>query len=96
MLVYPLVARLSGFSWTPENRRTALVFALLTSVVFAATSLSPSALSYTVGIALTLAAAAYSCGALISLVPAASLMRVCDKLPGWLGRSLRTRVIEAV
>jgi antigen flippase len=94
MIVYPLVARLSGFRWTGENRRTALLLALLTAAVFVSSGASSSPLSYALGLVLTLVAGAYSLAALITLVPSARVARVCDRLPAWVGRCVRTRLPE--
>jgi PST family polysaccharide transporter len=75
------VAReLSGFRWSSANRRRAVLFTLLSAVVFGSWYLLPRALSIVLGTIITLFAGIYSLRVLCSFVPIQRLPPAAQKL----------------
>jgi PST family polysaccharide transporter len=68
-VVFMLVRRMTGFGWTPENRRLGTQFLALTGAVFAGFSLLPFWAAFILGLAATTASGLFS------------LRRICDLVP---------------
>jgi antigen flippase len=75
-LVYIIVRRLSGFEWSAENRRTALLFLPLTGLVFVAMHALPFWLATGFGTAAVIATGAYSARMLADLDPGGTVSRI--------------------
>ncbi len=69
LIIYVLVRRLSGFRWSQENLKAALVFLATTGVAFPAVSLLPFWPATIIGAAATCAAGLYSIVQLAPLLP---------------------------
>lgn len=67
--VYLIVRRLSGFRWSVANRRLALVFLPVVTLVFVSRYFLPNLAAITLGALLTLAVGIYSLKILCTLVP---------------------------
>jgi antigen flippase len=75
------VAReLSGFRWSSANRRRAVLFTLLSAVVFSSWYVLPRGLSVVLGTTITLVAGIYSLRILCSFVPMRRLPPVAQKI----------------
>jgi PST family polysaccharide transporter len=81
LLVYPIVRRLTGFRWSPVNRRAVLVYLGSIASVFVASELLPPWIATAFGCVVLVANAAYSLRDLVRLVPA-------DRVPPRLSRVL--------
>lgn len=68
LLIYVVVRRLSGFRWSPANRRTGFFYLSLIAVVFCAFQVLPKWWATGLGTAATLLGCFYSTRALVSLV----------------------------
>jgi enterobacterial common antigen flippase len=68
-LIYFIVRRLSGFRWSPVNRRLALLFGPLTAAVFLGSYVLPPTTALVLGIAIAALSAFHSVKTLGSLVP---------------------------
>lgn len=68
-MVYPIVRRLSGFSWSTANMKTGLFFMSLIAAVFAGVYLFPPLIAVGLGIVAVLVSTIYSTRALVSLIP---------------------------
>jgi enterobacterial common antigen flippase len=79
-IVRLVAKRLSGFCWSSTNRRLALLFALLSAIVFGLWYLLPRALSTVLGAVITLFAGIYSLRVLCSFVPMHRLPRLVQRL----------------
>jgi enterobacterial common antigen flippase len=75
LLIYPIVRRMTGFSWTSANRRDLFLFTCFCAAVACAFEWLPPIIAYSFGIAVLLASAAYTVTRLIRLVPSARLPR---------------------
>jgi antigen flippase len=60
LLVYVIVRKLSGFRWSAETRRTALMYLCVLAVVFSAFLALPGAIATSIGTVALLCASAYS------------------------------------
>jgi PST family polysaccharide transporter len=67
-LIYPIVRQVSGFRWSTENQRTALLFLALIALVFGGFSLLPFAWAVLVGTLTFLASSVYSLRRILNLV----------------------------
>jgi PST family polysaccharide transporter len=67
-LIYAVVSRLNGFSWSRENRFVGSVFLLVIAVVFCGFYVLPSSAAGLFGVITTVAGGAYSIQTLASLV----------------------------
>jgi len=67
-LIYPIVRRLSGFHWSPANRRTGLLFLSLIGSVFCGFYFLPGWLATSIGALAFLLSCVYSVRALLKLV----------------------------
>ncbi len=81
LMIYPLVRGLSDFRWSPENRRTGMLFLCLIAVAYGCITIAPKAPGTCFGALITLVTTGYSMKALTTLVPV-------DQLP----RSLRALI----
>jgi PST family polysaccharide transporter len=78
--IYIIVRRLSGFRWSPINRRLALVFVPLVVIVFVGGNFLSMATTAVVGATLTMVAGFYSLKLLCTLIPFDRLARPVQKL----------------
>jgi enterobacterial common antigen flippase len=69
LLIYPIVARLTGFRWSAANQRTSLAYLAAIGMVFSCFYMLPFWLAITVGILTLLLNTAYSVRVLSRLVP---------------------------
>ena len=81
--IYFVVRRLSGFRWSPANRRLGGLLAVLVGIVFAAWYLFSHLVAGALGAAVTVVVGLYSLRTLCTLVP-------LDKLPKVLVKILRS------
>lgn len=81
ILIYVIVHRLTGFRWSPANRKIGVLFLSLTGVVFAGFYVLPTWLATTVGALATVLSGVYSVRVLLSLVS-------LDRIPGPIRRLL--------
>jgi antigen flippase len=72
-LIYVIVNRLTGFHWSPMNRKLGLLFLPATAVVFLAFQVLPFWWAEAVGGGVLVISTAYSATALLTLLPAESL-----------------------
>jgi antigen flippase len=79
-VVYLIVRRLSGFAWSPENRRTALLFLSLMGAVFIGLSVLPFWLATGIGTVAALGAAGHSARMLADLAPEGRVSRVMEMI----------------
>jgi len=79
-VVYLIVRRLSGFRWSSESRKLALLFGPLVAVIFIAGYLLAPVPAAILGAAITIPAGVYSLKLLCQLVPWARLPRSAQKL----------------
>lgn len=75
LMIYPIARWLSGFRWSPENRKTGLSFIFTIAVVFCGFKVFPPLIAAGVGALATLVSSAHSIRALLhfvspSLIPA--------------------------
>jgi PST family polysaccharide transporter len=69
LLIYPVVNRLSGFTWSPENRLTGLLYVGVIGGVFCALYFLPRVPALGTGAAMSLASSFYSSRAVLKTVP---------------------------
>jgi PST family polysaccharide transporter len=81
LLIYPLVRRLSGFSWSTENKRTSLLFLSVMAAVFCGYYVLPFALATSAGALAAALSGVYSIRVLVTLV-------ALDQIPRPVGRLL--------
>ena len=70
VVIYAIARRLTGFRWSPANRRIGLFFGSLVSVLFVAWYLVPHPAMFVIGSVLTFLVGIQSLKALCALVPA--------------------------
>jgi antigen flippase len=68
-LIYPIVHRLSGFTWSSENTRTGLYFLALIAVVFSGFYVLPTLWASVVGVSAAALTGVYSIRVLTKLIP---------------------------
>lgn len=89
-LIYPVVRRLSGFRWSPENRKVGALFLLSIGAVFGGFHVLPPFAATCVGATASFLVAIYSLRCLLGLVGSGYIpVRVCGAL-------LRTRLLSRV
>jgi len=76
-MIYTIVRHLSGFRWSRDNVRAAMLLLALISIVFCSLYMLPLALSATLGTIATAFSGFYSIKILLTLIPV-------DQLPGFL------------
>ena len=81
ILIYMIVRRLSGFRWSPVNRRIVLLFLPAIGIVFCGFHWLPFWLATAVGALATVLSGVYSVRVLVSLVS-------LDRMPGPIRRVL--------
>jgi PST family polysaccharide transporter len=69
LVIYPAVHHLSGFRWSPPNRRTSLLFVGLIGVVFCTFYVASPMVAVAVGSFVVVISTIYSIRALLTLVP---------------------------
>jgi len=80
LLIYPIVHRLSGFSWSTANKRTGLLFVSLIAGVFCGFYLLPVLWASAVGILAAVLSGAYSFRVFCHLVPWHEIPRPLQRL----------------
>jgi enterobacterial common antigen flippase len=75
IMIYLIVARMSGFRWSTENLKLGLAFLLSIGVVFCSFYVMPGLWATALGILLTMMSSIYSMRILLTLVPFARLPR---------------------
>ena len=83
--VYEIVGRLTGFSWTTENRKLALVFVPLVGIVFGSWYFLSPIWAAVLGTALTIPAGYFSMKMLCRLIPVERLPKGARKIINLLG-----------
>ena len=68
LMIYPVVRRISGFRWSPANRKTGLLFLFLTAVVFCGFQVLPSVYAVVLGTAVMMLSSVYSIRVLLTLI----------------------------
>lgn len=68
-LVYPIVRRLSGFRWSPANKRVGLLFFSLIAAVFGAFRLLPLSFAVSIGTSAAIIGTVFSVRSIVKLVP---------------------------
>lgn len=68
-MIYAIVNRMSGFSWSTENKKTGVAFLFLIAVVFTGFYALPFYIAASVGIVATLLTSAFSIKTLLTLIP---------------------------
>jgi len=81
ILIYPVARRLSGFRWSPENKRTGLLFLGLIAIVFCGFYVLPFLVAVSIGALAAILSGVYSVRVLVALIP-------WNRLPGPLRRLL--------
>jgi len=80
LLIYPIVRRLSGFSWSGENKRTALLFLSSIAVVFCGFQVLPFPLATGIGVFAAILSGVYSIRVLLRLVSLGRIPRPIQRL----------------
>ena len=78
--IYMIVRRLSGFRWSPANRRVVLLFAPVVAAVFVSWYFLPSLAAMIFGAAITLLTGIYSLKTLCALVPLERCLPRCARM----------------
>jgi enterobacterial common antigen flippase len=73
LLVYPIVRRMTGFSWTRDSARGALLFVGLAGACFLGFQTLPAAFAYPLGLLMLAASGVYSLRSLLGLVGSAGM-----------------------
>lgn len=68
LMIYPIVRGLSGFRWSPANRKTGLLLGSLIAVVFCGVYFLPTLLAYGIGTLAVILSGVYSTRVLLNLV----------------------------
>jgi Membrane protein involved in the export of O-antigen and teichoic acid len=95
IVVYVIVRRLTGFSWSAENRKLALVFIPLVGIVFVSWYFLPPVWAAVVGTALTIPAGYFSMKTLCRLVPLERLPKGARKIISLLGLAPKQTISES-
>jgi PST family polysaccharide transporter len=74
-LVYPIVRRLSGFRWSPTNKRVGLLFFSLITVVFGSFWLLPLTFAVSIGTSAAIMGTVFSVRSIVKLVPSEDVPR---------------------
>lgn len=85
LVVYFIVGRLTGFTWSGPNRKLALVFIPLLGIVFGSWYLLPPVAAAILGTALTIPASYFSMKTLCRLIPLERLPKAARKIISLLG-----------
>jgi enterobacterial common antigen flippase len=83
LMIYPVVRRLSGFRWSVENRKTALLFVALMGSVFGGFYVLPALVATAVGALLVIVSGAYSTRILLRLLSLERFPRSIQRLLLW-------------
>jgi antigen flippase len=68
-IVYPMVRRLSGFRWSPTNKRVGLLFFSLITAVFGSFWLLPLSFAVSIGTSAAIMSTVFSVRSIVKLVP---------------------------
>jgi antigen flippase len=93
--VYIIVGRLTGFSWSAENRKLALVFVPLVGIVFGSWYLMSPVWAAVLGTALTIPAGYFSMKTLCRLIPLERLPKAARKIISLLGLAPKQTISES-
>jgi PST family polysaccharide transporter len=80
LMLYPIVRRLSGFRWSPANRRTALLFLFLIAAVFCGFYVLPALWAIGAGILAIVLSGIYSARVLLALLSPDRIPRPIQRL----------------
>jgi PST family polysaccharide transporter len=80
IIVYPIVRRLSGFRWSPENRQTGLLILSLIAIVFCSFYVLPMLWAVVVGTSAAALSSLYSIRVLTKLIPFGELPRAMRRV----------------
>ncbi len=80
LMIYPIVRRLSGFRWSPENLKVGLLFVTLIGIVFASSLVLPRVAATAVGSVALAACGVYSLRRLVLLVGMGHVPRPVQRL----------------
>jgi PST family polysaccharide transporter len=83
VFIYLIVQRLTGFQWSPINRKLGTIFLLLTGAVFCCSVLLPYWLAMTIGVALLAFSSIYSVRTVLTLLPVSAIPPI---VRSWLPR----------
>jgi len=89
LMIYCIVRRLSGFRWSSANRRTAMVFLPLITLVFCGFYVLPPWPAIGVGLAAAILSGIYSLHILLNLVSPERIPGRVRQMLGWLGPKTR-------
>jgi antigen flippase len=81
-LIYSIVSRISGFHWSPENKKTGALFLLSVGMVFCGFNVLRLYWALGLGVASVILSGVFSVRTLLTLFPA-------DQIPGPLRAPLR-------
>ena len=81
--IFVVVRRRTGFAWSRDNRRLLLIFLPLTSALFVAFKVLPSAAATVLGLCALGATGAYSLRMLVRLISIERIRRFVPGLPAW-------------
>ena len=95
LAVYIIVGRLTGFAWSSENRKLALVFMPLVGMVFASWYFLSPVWAAVLGTALTIPAGYFSMKTLCRLIPLERLPKAARKIISLLGLAPKQTVSES-
>jgi PST family polysaccharide transporter len=93
--VYIIVGRMTGFSWSAENRKLASVFIPLVGIVFGSWYFLSPVLAAVLGTALTIPAGYFSMRTLCRLVPLERLPKGARKIVNVLGLAPKQTISES-
>jgi len=96
LLVYAIVHRQTGFSWSTSNRRTAMVLLPLIGVIFVAFLALPTWAATVLGVLGTVLASAYSLRMLCHLVPIDGMPRIVREILEWSRLSAPARQVAGL
>jgi PST family polysaccharide transporter len=74
-IVYPMVRRLSGFRWSPTNKRVGLLFFSLITAVFGSFWLLPLSFAVSIGTSAAIMSTVFSVRSIVKLVPLEDIPR---------------------
>jgi enterobacterial common antigen flippase len=93
--VYIIVSHLTGFAWSSENRKLALIFVPLVGIVFASGYFLSTVWAAVLGTALTIPAGYFSMKTLCRLIPLERLPKAARKMISLLGLAPKQTISES-
>jgi PST family polysaccharide transporter len=95
IVVYFVVGRLTGFAWSSENRKLALIFVPLVGIVFVSGYFLSTVWAAALGTALTIPAGYFSMKTLCRLIPLERLPKSARKIISLLGLAPKQTISES-